>query len=87
MLASPAVQTLMQVFDFCDSHAQKRVIDLVHNVSRFARTEDQFNNQVMPVLLWLYPKVVVSRMASDKKTSEQVATIMLNMVTSMNNFY
>ena len=50
MLNSPAIATLMQVYDFCDEHAQKKVITLCFNVSRHANSEEQFNNQVMPIL-------------------------------------
>ena len=87
VLKSPAMQTLMQVYDFCDSHAQQKVIKLCANVSRHATTEETFNNQILPVLQWLTPKVVVSRFGSDPKSAEQIASIMLNMVHSLNNFY
>jgi len=87
VLNSPAILTLMQVFDFCENHAQKKVITLCHNVSRHATSEEQFNNQVLPVLQWIFPKIVVERYGSDQKTSEQVAQIVLNIINSMNNFF
>ena len=87
VLNSPAILTLMQVYDFCEGHAQKKVITLCFNVSRHASSEEQFNNQVMPVLQWIFPKIVVERFGSDQKTSEQVSQIVLNILYSMNNFY
>ena len=41
----------------------------------------------MPILLWIYPKVVIERFGSDAKGSEKVATIVLNIVSCMSNFY
>jgi len=41
----------------------------------------------MPILQWIYPKLELSPHSSDQKGSEKVATIILNMVTSMSNFY
>jgi len=70
MLKSPAISTLMQVYDFCDGHAQQKVIKLCSNVSRHATNEEQFNNQIMPVLQWLCPKVTISRFGSDQKSAE-----------------
>ena len=87
ILKSPALSTLMGTFDFFDQHAQQKVLELCLNVSRHASSEDQFNNQVLPILFQIKDRVVVSRFQSDQKTSERVATIMLNIITSMNNFY
>ena len=86
MLNSAAIPTLMQVFDFCDIHAQQKIMQLCLNVSRHCGSEEQFNEKVMPILQWIYPKVEVSRFSSDQKTSEQVATIICNIINSMNNF-
>ncbi len=41
----------------------------------------------MTILEWIYPKVAISNFSSDKKASEQVATILSYIVTSLNNFY
>ena len=65
MLNSAAIPTLMQVFDFCDLHAQKKIIDICLNVSRHSSSEEQYNEKVMPILQWIYPKVEVSRFSSD----------------------
>ena len=40
MLASPACQTLMQVFDFCDVHCQNKVLELCLTISRHAGSEE-----------------------------------------------
>lgn len=77
----------MQVYDFCDLHCQQKVITLCLNVSRHAHSEEQFNSHAMPILLWIYPKVVIERFGSDPKGSEKVATIVLNIISSLNNFY
>ncbi len=56
-------------------------------MSRQAHSEEQFNNQAMPILLWIYPKIVIERFGSDPKGSEKVANIVLNIIASMSNFY
>lgn len=63
------------------------MITLCLNVSRQAHSEEQFNNQAMPILLWIYPKIVIERFGSDPKGSEKVSNIVLNIIASMNNFY
>ena len=49
-LKSPALLTLMQVYDFCDNHCQQKVLKLAQNVSRVASTEETFTEKVIPVL-------------------------------------
>ena len=87
MLNSPALTTLMQVFDFCDIHCQNKVLDLCLIISRHAQSEEMFNSQAMPVLEWVFPRVVISMHGSDQKASERVAKIMQSLVMSINNFY
>ena len=41
----------------------------------------------MTILEWIYPKLVISNFASDKKASEQVATILSYILSSLTNFY
>lgn len=55
----------MQVFDFCDLHAQNKIIDICLNVSRHSSSEEQYSEKIMPILQWIYPKVEVSRFSSD----------------------
>lgn len=87
MLNSSAIPTLMMVYDFCDSHAQRKVIEICFNCSRHCSSEEQFNEKVMPILQWIYPKVEMSRFMSDQKQSEKVAQIIDNMISATNNFY
>ena len=41
----------------------------------------------MPILQWIYPKIEVSKFASDQKQSEKIASIISNMINAMYNFY
>jgi len=43
---------------------------LTANVSRHASTEETFTEKVLPVLEWVYHKVVISRFGSDTKGAE-----------------
>ena len=87
VLDSAAIPTLMQVFDFCDIHVQNKIIDLCHNVSRHCSSDEQYNQKLMPILQWIYPKIEVSKFASDQKQSEKIASIISNMINAMYNFY
>ena len=55
------------VYDFCDMHAQKKIIDICLNCSRHSSSEEQYNEKMMPILQWIYPKVEMSRFMDDQK--------------------
>ena len=57
----------MMVYDFCDMHAQKKIIDICLNCSRHSSSEEQYNEKMMPILQWIYPKVEMSRFMDDQK--------------------
>ena len=42
---------------------------------------------MVTILQWIYPKLVISNFSSDKKASEQVATILSYILGSLCNFY
>ena len=54
---------------------------------RNCSSEEVFNDKLVTILQWIYPKLVISNFSSDKKASEQVATILSYILGSLCNFY
>lgn len=87
VLDSPAVPTLLQINDFCDSVTQKKIMQLCQNVSLHSQTEEHYNGRALPIVEWLQPRLGITPDPGNEKAAETVASTVLNVVSSMGNFY
>ena len=87
LLNSPAISTLLMVFDFCEKFTQQKILQIILNVSRHTQSVEIFNEFQLPTIEWLAPKLHIDKYLNTPQSVEKVSTSLFNIVLSLQNFF